>query len=132
MQYRRSINIDVSSKAAALFLREVENLPIWTRFFKQCLKVVDGVGEMETFLGLSKTNIKETRHAATIELQIISQFELRIEQALLEIKQEKEGCSVAFHLKIPPHVNDEHREKMLKGLEEELRTLKTHLEYTYV
>lgn len=132
MQYKRNINIDVSFKAAAAFLREVENLPIWTRFFKRCLKVADGVGEMETFLGLSKTNIKKTRHGSSIELQIISHFELRIEQALLEIKQEKAGCSVVFHLKIPPHVNDENREKMLKGLEEELRTLKTHLEYTYV
>lgn len=109
-------------------MREVKNLPIWTRFFKQCISCNNTTGEMETVLGKSLTSIQEEQIDSSIKLLICSKFDQRQEQALVTIEGDRKQANVTFYLKIPTEVSEEQQKKMVINLEEELRTLKQYLE----
>ncbi|MCI0382487.1 MAG: hypothetical protein L0207_05510 [Chlamydiae bacterium] len=131
MEYQRQVKIDVSLQKVHFFMREIKNLPIWTRFFKRCISYNKNIGEMETVLGRSLTTIQEEQSGSFIKLLISSKFDHRQEQAVVTIEGNKQQTNVIFHLKIPPEFSEEQQQKMVTSLEEELRTLKKHLESNY-
>jgi hypothetical protein len=130
MEYQRHIKIDVSLQQTHLFMKEIKNLPIWTRFFKRCIS--KDSGEMETVLGKSLTSIQEEQCDASVKLLICSKFDHRQEQAVVTIEGDKKQANVTFHLKVPPEVSEEQQKKMVINLEQELHTLKQYLESNYV
>jgi hypothetical protein len=131
MKYSRRIKIGVSLQEAYLFIREVKNLPLWTRFFKQCVNYTQSQGEMETVLGKAFTSIHEEQADSSIKLTICSKFDQRQEQALVDIEGDQQQVNVTFHLTVPSEVSEEQQKKMVTILEGELRTLKQHLESSY-
>lgn len=128
MEYLRKITVNVSKQKVYFFLREVRNLPVWTRFFKSCISCNESVGEMETIFGKSITSIQEETSHFLIKLFICSKFSNRQEQALITIEDEKKKTNVTFHLYVPPEINQEQIEKMVINLEDDLAALKQHLE----
>ncbi len=131
MEYQRQVKINVSLEKSYLFMKEVANLPIWTRFFKRCISCKDSIGEMETVIGKSLTSIIEEKEKSLIRLLICSKFDERQEQALVVIEEDEPQTNVTFHLKIPSTVNEGQQQKMVKNLEEELCGLKQYLESNY-
>lgn len=128
MEYQRQVKISVSLEATHSFMKEVVNLPIWTRFFKKCISCNDKIGEMETLIGKSLTSIQEDHVGSLIKLLICSKFAQREEQALVTIEGDYQEANVVFYLKIPFEVSEEQQKKMVLNLEEELRSLKEYLE----
>ncbi len=131
MEYKREITIGVPLEKARLFIREVKNLPIWTRFFKRCISFSEISGKMETPLGTSQTSIKEEQVNSSIKLLICSIFHDRQEHALLILEGDQQQANVTFHLKIPPTISEEQQKRIVSNLEEELLILKQHLESNY-
>ncbi len=129
MEYKREIDIAVEPNIACDFLKHVENLPVWTRFFKRCVRSNDAIGDMETMLGPSKTHIKQEAVVSGMRLIICSEFKERTEEAVVTVTKHTEAKSiVTFFLKVPPHFTQEQQMKMVGTVEEELRFLKKHLE----
>lgn len=131
MQYERGIDIAVDTNVACDFLKRVENLPVWTRFFKKCESVTDNIGDMQTVLGSAKTHIRQDSIETGTRLRICSQFKERNEEAVVTITKDANAKSlskVTFCLKVPEHFSQEQQMKMVTTVEEELRFLKTHLE----
>lgn len=132
MEYQREIQINVLKEEVCVFMRDVRNLPVWTRFFKSCINCNETDGEMETILGKSTTSIQEERSNSLIKLLICSKFANRQDQALITIEGDRHKTNVTFHLRVAPEINQQKREKMLINLEAELAKLKQHLELVNV
>jgi hypothetical protein len=128
MEYQRQVKINISLTKAYLFIREVENLPVWTRFFKRCISCSNAIGEMETVLGKSLTSIQEERTDSSVRLLICSKFDQGQEQAMVTIEGDSKQANVAFYLKIPSEVSKERQKQMVSNLEAELHSLKQYLE----
>jgi hypothetical protein len=128
MEYVRQIKIAASLEKSHHFIKNVENLPIWTRFFKNCISCDGTIAHMQTALGIAQTSILEKHTKSSIELLIHSKFNNHQETALIILSGDMNHTEVNFYLKTPSEINEEQQARMLANLEQELLILKHCLE----
>jgi hypothetical protein len=124
----RSICIRCDVDRAMNFLGDVETLPLWACFYKERLGRQAGAVRFTTPIGESLTRIETNWVDDVGRVTIISDFGLRVEQAVMLVEPIDVGCRVTFLITFPDHVPPQRRRIMLGQLEWELLRLRTHLQ----
>ena len=128
MYTQQVIHILKPFKKVCDFLKNVENLPIWTKFFISFQGYEDGFGKMSTLIGSSLTSIEETLTEKVSTLTICSRFGNKIEKAMMIVTEDAPYSHLSFTLNFPPMMNEENKSKMIENLKHELMSLKQYLE----
>ncbi|MBZ4417198.1 hypothetical protein [Myxococcus sp. RHSTA-1-4] len=126
--YVRGIRIERGPAEVAGFLREVSNLPRWTRFFLHVGELQGHGYAVETLMGPATTWIHEYQSEDTHQLEIVSIIRGARETATLDLYAQGEGTMVRFHLRLPSKWDAQRVTRQLGQLDDELRTLKRLVE----
>lgn len=128
--YTRSVEINRDLKTVANFVGKTPNLPLWTSFFLNVGKVIDGYYAVETKMGKAFTRIEPQSLNRSQQFLIQSQFGERQETAKIDLNPIVGSTALTFHMELPKHLPLEKVEQMLNALQSELYTLKNLLEET--
>lgn len=131
MQAQKQIIIKTKFSKACSYLKNPENLVIWTNFFQKLVSKSRDTCTMLTPLGLCHTRCLELGEVESDDkkkIQIVSQFEDKLETADMVVELLEKGVSVTFSLKAPSELTQHKFDKMLDNLEKELIVLKKTLE----
>lgn len=124
----RDVMIVLPAGEVVSFLRQVPNLPRWTRFYLRAGEQDGDFHAMETMLGPARTRIHEEAGQDGGRLTIESHFGSRRETAAIEVHGSGQNTNVSFHIRLPAGLPRPRVDGALEQLEGELRTLKRLLE----
>jgi hypothetical protein len=124
----RQIPIERPAAEVKGFLRQVPNLPRWTRFFRSAGERDGTFYTVETLMGPAHTRIDEEPGDDPARLTIVTFFGSRKETASIEVAGRGGGSEVRFHLRLPAGLPRAKIDAQLAQLEGELRTLRALLE----
>jgi hypothetical protein len=124
--FQQLISIQKPLKVVSEFIKDIHNLPKWTKFFVKIKGPQPPFYAVETIIGPALTQVISVNGNKLFE--IISQFANRIEKAKIQLNQNKFETQLTFTIFFPKNSSQEIQIQLIDNLQSELNTLKLILE----